>query len=96
MPAKSQVYVSALSELKSGESRIIEAAGKSIGVFNTGSRIVAALNLCPHEFAPVCRGTLSGTTPAQHARRIHLGAGKRNPALPLARLGIRPAHGSMV
>ena len=62
MPAKMQVYVGPLDELAVGESRIIEAGGKSIGIFNTGSRIVAALNLCPHEFAPVCRGQLSGTT----------------------------------
>ncbi len=62
MPSKSEVYVSALDELAVGESRIIEAADKSIGVFNTGSQIVAVLNLCPHEFAPVCRGALGGTT----------------------------------
>ena len=62
MPAKARVYVCALDALPPGQKRLIEAAGKSIGVFNTGSRIVAALNLCPHEFAPVCRGKLGGTT----------------------------------
>ena len=62
MPSKALVYVSALDELAVGESRIVEARDKSIGVFNTGSQIVAVLNLCPHEFAPVCRGVLGGTT----------------------------------
>ena len=62
MPSKMQVYVSAVGELAVGEGRIIEAANKSIGVFNTGSRIVAVLNLCPHEFAPVCQGKQGGTT----------------------------------
>ena len=62
MPDKSQVFIAALDELAVGERRLISAGGKSIGVFNTGSQIVAVLNLCPHEFAPVCRGRLSGTT----------------------------------
>ncbi len=62
MATKAQVYVAKQSELPVGARRIIEAAGKSIGVFNTGAQIVAVLNLCPHEFAPVCKGKLSGTT----------------------------------
>lgn len=45
-----------------GARQIIETAGKSIGLFNVNGRIVAVLNLCPHEFAPVCRGRVSGTT----------------------------------
>ncbi len=62
MSAKAQVYVAPLAELNVGESRIIIAENKSIGVFNTGAQIVAVLNLCPHAFAPVCRGKLGGTT----------------------------------
>ncbi len=62
MPPKSEVYVSPLTDLPAGERIIITADGKSIGVFNTGSRIVAALNICPHALAPVCLGKLSGTT----------------------------------
>ena len=62
MPAKAQVYVAELGDLPVGARRIIDAAGKSIGVFNTGSQIVAVLNLCPHAFAPVCHGQLNGTT----------------------------------
>lgn len=62
MPANSQVYVAALADLGRGDRRLISIEGKSIGVFNTGSQIVAVLNICPHAFAPVCRGKLSGTT----------------------------------
>ncbi len=62
MAAKAQVYVAKKSELPVGGRRIVEAAGKSIGVFNTGAQIVAVLNLCPHELAPVCKGQLGGTT----------------------------------
>ncbi|MDE2637371.1 MAG: Rieske (2Fe-2S) protein [Chloroflexota bacterium] len=62
MPASAQVYVAPLADLLAGERRLISASGKSIGVFNTGARIVAVLNLCPHAFAPVCLGKVSGTT----------------------------------
>ena len=62
MSSNAQVFVAALDDLPAGERLIIAANGKSIGVFNTGAQIVAVLNICPHAFAPVCRGKLSGTT----------------------------------
>ncbi len=62
MSARAEIFVSALDDLGVGERRIITAEGKSIGVFNTGSQIVAVLNICPHAFAPVCLGKLGGTT----------------------------------
>ena len=62
MSAKTRRFVAALNELAVGERRIIQANGQSIGVFNTGREIVAVLNICPHAFAPVCLGKLSGTT----------------------------------
>ncbi|MCY4062011.1 MAG: Rieske (2Fe-2S) protein [Chloroflexi bacterium] len=62
MSAKAEVYVAELNDLAPGERRIIADAGRSIGVFNTGSQIVAVLNICPHAYAPVCLGKISGTT----------------------------------
>jgi len=59
---KAEVFVTALGDLGPGERRIIIADDKSIGVFNTGSQIVAVLNICPHAYAPICRGKLGGTT----------------------------------
>ena len=57
-----EIFVAPLADLAAGERRLINADDKSIGVFNTGTRIVAVLNLCPHAFAPVCLGRVSGTT----------------------------------
>ncbi len=57
-----EVFVAPLADLAVGERRLIDAAGKSIGVFNIGSEIVAVLNICPHAFAPICLGQVSGTT----------------------------------
>ena len=62
MSDKSPLFVAHAKELAVGEQHLIEKDGKSIGVFNTGSQIVAVLNICPHAFAPVCRGKIGGTT----------------------------------
>lgn len=62
MSAKQRVFVAQLDELAPGNRKICTVDGKSIGVFNTGAEIVALLNICPHEFAPICLGKLGGTT----------------------------------
>jgi 3-phenylpropionate/trans-cinnamate dioxygenase ferredoxin subunit len=50
------------SEIGPGQRRIVEVKGRSVGVFNVNGTFVAALNVCPHELAPVCRGRVGGTT----------------------------------
>jgi nitrite reductase/ring-hydroxylating ferredoxin subunit len=41
---------------------LVEVKNRSIGIFNVNGTFVAALNMCPHELAPVCRGKVRGTT----------------------------------
>lgn len=50
------------SEILPGERRIVEAEGRSIGVFNVNGTYYALRNSCPHQLAPLCRGTVTGTT----------------------------------
>jgi nitrite reductase (NADH) small subunit len=50
------------SELPAGERKIIDANGRSIGVFNVHGRYYALRNLCPHQLAPLCLGQVTGTT----------------------------------
>ena len=50
-----------LSELPPGERRIVDAEGRSIGVFNVDGRLYAIRNACPHQGAALCRGLLTGT-----------------------------------
>ena len=57
-----QWAVGRVSELPPGAHRLIEVKGHSLGLFNVAGAFVAALNLCPHELAPVCRGRVGGTT----------------------------------
>lgn len=54
--------VARASELPPGEHVLVEVKRHSIGLFNVNGSYVAALNMCPHELAPVCRGRVSGTT----------------------------------
>jgi nitrite reductase (NADH) small subunit len=54
--------VASLAELPPGARKIVEVEGRSIGLFNVNGTLVAALNVCPHELAPVCLGRVGGTT----------------------------------
>lgn len=60
--AKLKHPVAHTNELPPGERKIVDVDGKSIGIFNVNGTYAAVLNLCPHEFAPVCLGRVSGTT----------------------------------
>ena len=54
--------VAKLDELAPGERKFVEIKRHSIGLFNVNGEYVAALNMCPHELAPVCKGRVGGTT----------------------------------
>jgi nitrite reductase/ring-hydroxylating ferredoxin subunit len=54
--------VAQVGEIAVGGRKLVEVGGKSVGIFNLGDELVAVLNICPHELAPVCRGRVSGTT----------------------------------
>src|SRR5262245_5869926 len=49
-------------ELPPGGRIIVELDGRSVGVFNVNGTLVAVLNVCPHQLAPICRGRVTGTT----------------------------------
>lgn len=54
--------VGSVAEIPPGERKIVELDGQSIGIFNVAGEYTAILNVCPHEFAPVCLGRVGGTT----------------------------------
>jgi len=54
--------VATVSEIPPGTRKIVEIAGRSIGVFNIGGQFYALRNRCPHQGAPLCRGRVKGTT----------------------------------
>lgn len=53
--------VGRFDDFEPGKFRIFELDGRSIGVVNAGDTFYAVLNVCPHELAAVCEGSLSGT-----------------------------------
>ncbi|MBI1929329.1 Rieske (2Fe-2S) protein [Candidatus Poribacteria bacterium] len=52
--------VATLNEIPPGERKIVEVAGRSIGVFNIAGAFFALRNRCPHQGGPLCEGRLSG------------------------------------
>lgn len=47
-------------EIIVGGKKIIEIAGRSVGVFNVDNQYFAVRNSCPHKGAPLCRGLVDG------------------------------------
>ena len=58
---KRRHVVCAATELPAGERRIVEVGRRSIGVFNIAGTFHAIANVCPHQRAPLCKGTLAKT-----------------------------------
>jgi 3-phenylpropionate/trans-cinnamate dioxygenase ferredoxin subunit len=52
--------VATLDELPPGSRKLVEVAGRSIGVFNLEGEFYALRNRCPHQGGPLCEGKLSG------------------------------------
>lgn len=62
--------VASVDEIPPGERKIVDVAGRSIGVFNIGGEFFAVRNRCPHQGGPLCLGPLVGslesTTPGEY------------------------------
>ena len=52
--------VARAEEIPPGGSKIIEVAGRSVGVFNVDGSYFALRNRCPHQGGPLCQGQVSG------------------------------------
>jgi 3-phenylpropionate/trans-cinnamate dioxygenase ferredoxin subunit len=53
--------VARVADLPPGSRRIVEVEGRSIGVFNVDGTFHALRNVCPHQGAPLCLGSVQGT-----------------------------------
>ena len=52
--------VAAADEIEVGERKIVDVAGRSIGVFNVDGEFFAVRNVCPHQAGALCEGRLWG------------------------------------
>ena len=73
-----KVKVGNVSEIAEGTSKIIEAEGKQIAVFNVSGKFFAISNVCCHQEGPLGEGFLSGETVTcpLHAWEFDLKTGK--------------------
>ena len=53
--------VGRVSEIPPGQRKVVRVKGRSIGVFNVRGDYYALQNTCPHQAAPLCQGTITGT-----------------------------------
>ena len=70
MPEKH--VVCAARDLPPGARKIIQIGKKSVGVFNVHGEYFALLNLCPHQFAPLCEGRVGGYCPPSPVGELRL------------------------
>jgi nitrite reductase (NADH) small subunit len=62
MPGTGKEYIIAsLSDFPVGTQRLVDVAGRKIGVFNVNGKFYGLPNLCPHQLGPLCTGRVSGT-----------------------------------
>jgi 3-phenylpropionate/trans-cinnamate dioxygenase ferredoxin subunit len=57
--------VATLDEIPPGGRKIVEVAGRSIGIFNVAGEFFALRNRCPHQGGPLCLGRLWGAVQAR-------------------------------
>lgn len=59
-PAALQRHIVAkASEITPGTKKIVEAGGRSIGVYNVNGHYHALRNVCPHQGAELCKGLVT-------------------------------------
>ena len=56
------VKVGEVSELASGQGRLVQVDGQDIALFNVGGTYYAMSAICPHEAGPLHEGDVDGDT----------------------------------
>jgi nitrite reductase (NADH) small subunit len=54
-------FVGPISDFPVGSHRVVTIRNVQIGVFNVDGTLHALPNVCPHQFGPLCAGTVNGT-----------------------------------
>lgn len=54
--------VGSLAEFPTDTHRVVQIGRLEIGVFNVNGEFFALPNICPHQFGPICKGKINGTT----------------------------------
>lgn len=63
MAEKKQITVGKVSDFPVGQFKILDIEGREIGITQLkNGEFRAVRNVCPHKGAPVCKGTICGTS----------------------------------
>ena len=65
--------VARADEIPPGGRKIVQVAGRSVGVFNLGGEFFALRNRCPHQGGPMCEGPLWGRLESARPGEFRLG-----------------------
>src|SRR5215475_11365320 len=71
-----RVVVGRVSEFGNGDRKIVEVNGKSVGVFRVDDQFYALRNRCPHQFGPLCLGTLAPRAVAEAPGEVTIDPGQ--------------------
>ena len=95
-----QVKVATTDEVPAGEGRVVEAAGKTLALFNVDGTYYALDNTCAHRGGPLGEGDLEGTvvTCPWHAWRwdVTTGANVNNPAVKMTCFPVKVENGEVL
>jgi nitrite reductase/ring-hydroxylating ferredoxin subunit len=64
-----EYVVGPVDDLPPGARKIVPIGKFGVGVFNVDGTFYAITNYCPHEGAPLCLGSITGTTAEQPGRQ---------------------------
>ena len=71
------VVAAASTRSRRAARKLVDVAGRPIGVFNVDGEFFALLNRCPHQGGPLCEGSLGGLVEApSRASTATRGAGE--------------------
>src|SRR5215204_2561138 len=56
-----EFVVGPVTEFPPGTHRVLKLGRVEVGVFNVNGEFHALPNVCPHQFGPLCAGTVNGT-----------------------------------
>ena len=56
-----EYVVGPAAEFPPGTHRVVKLGRIEVGVFNVNGDFYALPNVCPHQFGPLCAGTVNGT-----------------------------------
>ncbi|MGY4281616.1 nitrite reductase (NADH) small subunit [Bradyrhizobium sp. LM2.7] len=59
-PMPAEYCVGAVSDFPPGSHNIVKVGTQEVGVYNVNGDLHALINICPHQYGPVCDGPLGG------------------------------------